>query len=97
MLADGTSAEIDERRPGTVPCPICGLAMHVERKEKVEVDVCAQHGIWLDKGRIEEITKAIERRSRVFAGARERFAVARAKQDGRVQGATFGWLSFLFD
>jgi Zn-finger nucleic acid-binding protein len=88
--------EIDERRPGTLPCPVCGVPMDVERKENVEIDVCAEHGIWLDQGRIEAITKAVELRSRVFERSNARVAVQNERDKAMLYGSAFGWWSFLF-
>jgi Zn-finger nucleic acid-binding protein len=89
----GDLAWIDETEEGDRPCPVCGKRMHIERKSGVSIDTCRDHGIWLDKGELEKITAAIRRR-----GIRSRRdAVKRAKKDGKVQGAFFGWWSLLFD
>lgn len=96
MTPEPTPIEIDERRQGTRPCPVCGVAMHVERKERVEVDVCAEHGVWLDRGSLEEITKAVRRKTQAFDRSLRRVAVEKAKKEGRISGSAFGWVSLLF-
>ena len=88
--------EIDERRPGSLPCPVCGAAMHVERKEKVEIDVCAEHGIWLNKDEMDEITRAVRQRARDLSESVQRVTNRKARQDGKVLGSVFGFWSLLF-
>ena len=70
--------------------------MHVERKEKVEVDVCSEHGVWLDRGTLEEITKAVQRKTKAFDRSLRRVAVDKAKKEGMVLGSAFGWVPLLF-
>ncbi|SRR5258706_12894762 len=94
--SDG-SPEIDEKRSGTLPCPVCAVLMHVEVKQHVEVDVCAQHGVWLDKDELEGIAQAIRARTRTFERAVRRVAVDKAKRSGRLAGTNFGFWSLLFD
>jgi Zn-finger nucleic acid-binding protein len=84
---------IDEIAEGHRACPVCGDRMHIERKKNVSIDVCPEHGIWLDKGELESIISAINSRAR--RGRRD--AVRRAKRDGKVQGAFWGWWSLLGD
>lgn len=33
-------------------CPICSELMHADRKQGIQVDVCHEHGVWLDKGEL---------------------------------------------
>ena len=84
---------IDEIAEGDRACPVCGGRMHVERKKNVSIDVCPEHGIWLDKGELEGIIRAVNARAR----SSRRSAVRRAKHDGKVQGAFWGWWSLLGD
>jgi Zn-finger nucleic acid-binding protein len=35
-------------QPGTLSCPVCADAMHVEQLERVSVDRCGEHGVWFD-------------------------------------------------
>ena len=37
---------------GERPCPICGQKMTMERKQGIQVDLCHDHGVWLDKGEL---------------------------------------------
>lgn len=39
-----------------LPCPVCGKPMSFEREYYgVEVDVCEEHGLWLDATRMKTI------------------------------------------
>lgn len=71
--------------------------MAVERMRKVKVDVCDEHGIWLDSGELEAITAGLRKRFRRTRGVALKAATRRAKKQGRTQGALFGWWSLLFD
>jgi NCAIR mutase (PurE)-related protein len=43
---------------GTADCPRCGAALEVKQRHGIAVDACPRdHGIWLDMGELEEITK----------------------------------------
>ena len=44
-------------------CPVCGIEMLVEKVGHVRVDVCDDHGMWLDGGELERI-KLKENRER---------------------------------
>jgi Zn-finger nucleic acid-binding protein len=61
--------------------------MGKERTHEVDVDVCKEHGIWLDKG---ELTKILIDAKKSSGKA----AAARARKKGRYEGIFFGWLSF---
>lgn len=39
-------------------CPICTTPMTQEERSGVPIDVCAAHGIWLDKSELLRITEA---------------------------------------
>jgi Zn-finger nucleic acid-binding protein len=84
---------IDEIAEGHRACPVCGAIMHIERKNKVSIDVCPEHGLWLDKGELDRILRIKGARSR----RRNARAMRRAKHDGKVQGALWGWWSLLGD
>ena len=88
--------EIDEKRQGTLPCPVCAVPMHVEVKQHVEVDVCAEHGVWLDKDELEGIAQAVLARRKTFERAVRRVVVEKAKRSERVAGASFAFWSILF-
>ncbi|MHC4225572.1 MAG: TFIIB-type zinc ribbon-containing protein [Planctomycetota bacterium] len=84
---------LDEVREGERPCPVCGERMTVEVKYDVHLDVCADHGIWLDKGELPAITMAVRDKGR----RRRRQQVRDAKRSGKMQGAFFGFWSLLMD
>ncbi|MCE9584910.1 MAG: zf-TFIIB domain-containing protein [Planctomycetes bacterium] len=80
---------LDEVRPGKVPCPVCKRAMRIEKKGPVEVDVCGEHGVWLDKGELERILSAMRGRA-----ARVRhLAVKMERSASRRQPHDYGWWS----
>lgn len=62
-----------------------------EKRYGVTVDVCADHGIWLDKGELGKIL--LNRQGRSVGAHRRRMREAR--QQGRAEGATLGWWSLL--
>ena len=88
---------LDEVRDGPRPCPECGETMRVERWKTIEIDVCPGHGIWLDQGEMEKIVKAIKR----DVGSRHRRHVRevrrKARREGKLKGATWGFWSLLGD
>ncbi len=88
------STDNDEIVPrGMRSCPICGQKMLVEIIRDAKVDVCQQHGIWLDNG---ELPAIIARASSIDAASRLN-ALRQAKRDGKICGALFGLWSFLMD
>ncbi|MFN0057653.1 MAG: zf-TFIIB domain-containing protein [Planctomycetota bacterium] len=44
-------------------CPECQQAMSEETKFDFTVDICLDHGMWLDSGELEEIVRATRRKS----------------------------------
>ena len=39
-------------------CPICNIPMLITQHQEVEIDYCPQcHGVWLDRGELDKITK----------------------------------------
>ena len=67
--------------------PICGTIMALESRFNVIVDVCREHGIWLDKGELPRIIDRIQ--------CHQRVAIRKARRDGKVSGALWGWWSLL--
>ncbi|NUN49783.1 MAG: zf-TFIIB domain-containing protein [Candidatus Brocadiae bacterium] len=88
-----TVVPIDGVRPGRVPCPVCGRTMQVEGKGKVTVDVCPEHGIWLDNGELDAICRAI----RAGAASSRHMAVRLAREAGRQHGARYRFWSLFMD
>lgn len=59
MASSASGHNNDELVPaGERPCPICGVAMNVIDEHNIAVDICEQHGVWLDQG---ELTTLLER------------------------------------
>ena len=95
-----TVNSVSESHPNTriVPegarlCPICGAIMIAEYNRGIRIDECRDHGVWLDKGELQEIVaqaKGITRKALLAAAEKD---IRRAKHDG----ITWGWLSLLWD
>jgi Zn-finger nucleic acid-binding protein len=83
-------SESDSR---ALKCPVCGAAMRTDRRNNVQIDVCDVHGIWLDAGELEAIVSSIQRRARIQSLAETR----KARHDGKVQGAVWGFWSLIAD
>lgn len=79
--------------PGERLCPICSEAMIVEVEYGVHVDVCPQHGIWLDRGELLSMASFIRSGERID---RVR-AVKNARRQGKLSGTVFGAWSLMFD
>ncbi len=76
-----------------LPCPLCQKPMRVESRRGVSVDVCDEHGMWLDRGELDQILMRLESR----LTARRSSDVSSARRSGKMSGALFGWWSLLFD
>ena len=74
-------------------CPVCGMPLAPTTVKGITVDACEDHGIWLDNG---ELSSILARQRRSMSNSK-RSAVSRARKDGKVSGALFGWMSLLFD
>jgi Zn-finger nucleic acid-binding protein len=79
--------------PGERECPICKGKMVVEHEYGITVDVCSEHGMWLDRGELAAVATRIRSGERIDRHQ----AVRRAKKDGKMSGAMFGVWSLLFD
>ena len=79
--------------PGERECPICKEPMQVEFETGVHVDVCPEHGIWLDRGELPSILSVIRSGDRV----NRHDAIRKARQEGKVSGTLFGAWSLLLD
>ena len=78
---------VDETREGSRPCPVCSRKMVVERKGKVTVDLCPEHGVWLDAGELESICKSI----RMAAAVSRHKAVCKAHDQEKRRWARYHW------
>ena len=81
---------------GERACPICGNTMEVEQMSGVNIDVCAKHGVWLDRGELPQIL------DNHVSGTGQRLreqavAIRKAKHDGKMSHMIFGIWSFLWD
>jgi Zn-finger nucleic acid-binding protein len=75
------------------PCPVCGETMVFKQVLFNTVDICEDHGIWLDKGELESIISRLKR-----SGRRASYKAAReGREEGRIEFWLLGPLSFLFD
>ena len=41
----------------TLQCPVCGTDMRAETRGDVTIDVCAEHGVWLDRAELLLLTE----------------------------------------
>lgn len=39
-------------------CPVCNDELSIEHRNGVEIDECKNHGLWLDKGELYQITES---------------------------------------
>ncbi|OGI93487.1 hypothetical protein A3A99_03885 [Candidatus Nomurabacteria bacterium RIFCSPLOWO2_01_FULL_41_18] len=46
-------------------CPFCKQRMQVTKIENVWVDICKEHGVWLDKGEIDALHEAAKDRGKL--------------------------------
>lgn len=93
LAALGTAHENDSIvPPGQRPCPICGVLMQARSRESIAIDVCPDHGIWLDSGKIESLTENIS----VSAKLKQRRDLEKVRNREKVKGM-FGWATFFLD
>lgn len=88
IAAHGNESIVPE---GQRPCPICGKIMMGESNRGVRVDVCEEHGIWLDSGELPKIIAAI--RGKQMRTTRKQ--IHSARRQGKIDGALWGWWSLL--
>jgi Zn-finger nucleic acid-binding protein len=74
-------------------CPVCGEPMAEERRHDVKIDVCPQHGLWLDTGELPAIIQKVHQQERVFRDAAQR----RARWEAARRSGPLGWIELLFD
>jgi Zn-finger nucleic acid-binding protein len=96
------SGKVPERKPspnaalvpeGERRCVICGGRMTQQIQEGVAVDVCEEHGIWLDKGELPRIISHIRERGHEVRRAAMWRTYEQGKKEGRVEGVWWGfWL-----
>ncbi|MHC5055571.1 MAG: TFIIB-type zinc ribbon-containing protein [Planctomycetota bacterium] len=88
------SAPPRENAEGERPCPVCGRKMLLERRKGIRIDVCDDHGIWLDNGELEAITAGLRKRLCRTRGVAVKAAERRGIEKGRARGSLW---SLLFD
>lgn len=77
----------------TRSCPVCSKEMRQDQKESVTIDVCEEHGIWLDKGELPTIISKIRlRQFRI-----NRATTDKARKEGKMSGAMWGWWSLFME
>ena len=80
---------------GERACPACGYRMLLDRTAGITMDVCEEHGVWLDKGELETIVAKVEELVGTRLRRRHRSAVKSAKKEGKRLGALYGFWAFL--
>ncbi|HUQ16363.1 MAG TPA: zf-TFIIB domain-containing protein [Candidatus Saccharimonadales bacterium] len=91
--ASSSDAAERPRRESAVKCPTCDARMKTKTVNSVEVDVCQEHGLWLDKGELERIMSTSRRGYHQIQRSVIRRRVSDARSTGRYEGIFFGWLS----
>lgn len=61
----------------SLSCPHCGELMKTELYKEVEMDWCAEHGVWLDNGELEAILNNLRLDGGYLRGVRLRLWEAR--------------------
>lgn len=79
--------------PGKRHCPICGFLMESRLQAGLNVDVCADHGMWLDNGKFDTIASTVS----VSSARKLRWELEKAQRRGKLKGMFFGWWSFFID
>jgi Zn-finger nucleic acid-binding protein len=94
QLEDETlrSSNDDLVPPGQRECPICKNEMAVDEEYRVAIDVCEEHGIWLDRGELSSVVARVKSGERI----QRRKAIRAAKRDGKYAGINLGIWSLLF-
>ena len=69
-------------------CPVCSSEMSRRSSYDVEIDMCAQHGIWLEKGELARILDSFAEQALPVSGS-----VEDARHRGRLEGVFGGFLS----
>ncbi len=77
---------------GKRACPICGEEMRTATENNLIIDVCDEHGVWLDSGELEKIKLKISSKN----NRSKRKAIAKAKEEGVKDGVIFGWWALFF-
>jgi len=81
------------RRDDIRRCPVCGAVLLQESEHGVTIDVCEEHGIWLDRGELEVVARVVRQQERRTREA----AVQEARHEGKMTGAFWGWISLLWN
>ena len=78
---------------GNRQCPICNETMSIETEYGIQIDVCVQHGVWLDKVELGKIKgEVLDTKS-----SSEQYLAEEARRDDKLRGIFFGWLSLSMD
>ena len=89
---EATENNSDTVPSGERPCPICGTRMAVENISGVSIDVCAKHGVWLDRGELPKILASRDTSvSKKYADV-----LGKVPTDGGMDSGFFILLFFLF-
>ena len=78
---------MEKMKPQPMKCPICQAEMTRKVTLSTEIDLCAEHGVWLDKGELQKIISSI--RGIYTQG------MAEQRKQGRIEGIFYDWWSLL--
>jgi len=74
-------------------CPVCGSPMELRTILHVEIVVCPEHGVWLDKAELEKIRLMDRRRAHTITRSFEKVT----RRHTKVQGGFMGFWSLFGD
>jgi Zn-finger nucleic acid-binding protein len=74
-------------------CPICEKTMTAEMEYGIQIDVCEEHGFWLDKGELGKLKGELLSHT----SSSMDYLADEAKREERKKGIIFGWLSLSMD
>ena len=85
--AEDIQTDIENRAvvpEGERACPICGKRMTADKKQGIHIDVCHDHGVWLDKGELAAVIGRIKDQAVTDA-------LAKAGDSGEESGFLLGY------
>jgi len=83
---DETGCPVPE---GQRPCPICRRPMAVETQHGVKVDLCPDHGVWLDRDELRDIKRKVYELELRVRRAEPEPTVTLAVEGWRIAGSGF--------
>ena len=76
-------------------CPVCQAELTVAKDGSIEIEVCEQHGVWLDLNELEAIKARVKWAEKKIAHGRSIGEARKARHGGKVSAYLLGPLAFL--